>query len=477
MFTKRFRVWYIIVAVVIVALATACWWLFFRSNTQQEEQTAYDMLRKGQQEFNVNHVPEAFYNLQQAHGAFKKQDNQDALFECTVYLVMLYDQIGRRDTAYTMLRHLHYRDVAPYSFYSSQYYLRMMAYYYLTLVKDYDKAEEYNQRAINFSKLRYPNDSNMVFMDMANQAELCIYKKDLKKSMQLIEEVERRAPKEHSIINSQLYRSKGMISEIQGNPDTAYQYYSTAVHYAKKAQAFDNLKAALQSMLAIDSARTDFLNYVNHRHALDSLTTVLEGDQVHYKIAVMQEQYKMDMLLRAKENSDMRHNLILNFMAITIVALIVILLLVIKNLKAKRRMVILERQRGDAETARQQAEKELLNLKMEKKQQQLNEIKKENVVMGLQIASKSDEIGNLSSFERSVKELDPDFLKRLNKHYPQLSQNDVRLISFIRMGMNSQEIASLFNITVESLHKTRYRLRKKMQLKQGEDLDATIKML
>ena len=114
---------------------------------------------------------------------------------------------------------------------------------------------------------------------------------------------------------------------------------------------------------------------------------------------------------------------------------------------------------------------------MEKKQQQLNEIKKENVVMGLQIASKSDEMGNLSSFERSVKELDPDFLERLNKHYPQLSQNDVRLISFIRMGMNSQEIASLLNITVESLHKTRYRLRKKMQLKQGEELDTTIKML
>lgn len=474
---RIFRTWYIISAFVIAVLAAAGWWLSSRSGTQQEEHTAYQMLRKGQREFNINHVPEAFYNLQQAHGIFKKLDNQDALFECTVYLVMIYDQIGRRDTAYTMLRHLRYRDVEPYRFYSSQYYLRMMAYYLLTIDKNYNKAEEYNQRAINFSRLRYPNDSAMVSMDMANQAELCIYKNNLKKSMQFIEEVERIAPKEHSIINSQLYRSKGMISELQGNPDTAYQYYATAAHYAKKAQAFDNLKAALQSMLSIDSARTDFVNYVTHRRTLDSLTTALEGDQVFYKIAVMQEQYKMDTLLRAKENSDMRHNLILGFMAITIVALIIILLLVIKNLKAKRRMVVLEHQRRDADTARQQAEKELLHLKMEKKQQQLNEVKKENVVMGLQIASKSDEMGNLSSFERSVKELDPDFLERLNKHYPQLSQNDVRLISFIRMGMNSQEIASLLNITVESLHKTRYRLRKKMQLKQGEELDTTIKML
>ena len=435
------------------------------------------MLRKGQKDFNTNHVPEAFYNLQQAQGIFKKLKNEDALFECEVYLVMIYDQIGQRDKAYAMLRQMRYRDVQPYRYYSSQYYLRMMAYYYITIEKNYDKAEEYNQRVINFSKLHYPNDSVMALMDIANQAELYIYKKDVKKARQLTDVVEKSAPKKHNIINSQLYRNKGAIYEMLGKPDSAYQCYATAARHAEKAQVFDNLKAALQSMLAIDSARTDFRNYVTHRRTLDSLTTALEGDQIYYKIAVMQEQYKMDRFLQAKENSDMRHNLILGIMGVTIVALIVILMLVMKTLKAKRRMETLERQRRDAEAARQQAEKELLHLKMEKKQQQLDEVKKENVAMGLQIASKSDEMGNLSSFERSVKELDPDYLERLNRQFPQLSQNDVRLISFIRMGMNSQEIASLLNITVESLHKTRYRLRKKMNLKQGEELDTIIKTL
>lgn len=63
-----------------------------------------------------------------------------------------------------------------------------------------------------------------------------------------------------------------------------------------------------------------------------------------------------------------------------------------------------------------------------------------------------------------------DFISRLKEAYPVLSYTDVKLAVYIRMNLLTKEIAPLLNISERGLESARYRLRKKLNLKNTERL-------
>lgn len=62
------------------------------------------------------------------------------------------------------------------------------------------------------------------------------------------------------------------------------------------------------------------------------------------------------------------------------------------------------------------------------------------------------------------------FFKSLKDRYPQLTPNDLRLCSYLRMNFNTKEIAQLLNMSTRSVEISRHRLRKKLRLSQDENL-------
>ena len=62
------------------------------------------------------------------------------------------------------------------------------------------------------------------------------------------------------------------------------------------------------------------------------------------------------------------------------------------------------------------------------------------------------------------------FLLKLKKQFPNLTPNDYKLCAFLRMNLNSKEIASLMNVTIRGVEASRYRLRKKLQLPSERNL-------
>jgi ligand-binding sensor domain-containing protein/DNA-binding CsgD family transcriptional regulator len=62
------------------------------------------------------------------------------------------------------------------------------------------------------------------------------------------------------------------------------------------------------------------------------------------------------------------------------------------------------------------------------------------------------------------------FFKELKERYPNLTSNDLRLCSYLRLNFNSKEIAQLLNISTRSVEISRHRLRKKLKLKNNENL-------
>jgi hypothetical protein len=75
-----------------------------------------------------------------------------------------------------------------------------------------------------------------------------------------------------------------------------------------------------------------------------------------------------------------------------------------------------------------------------------------------------------NTFEIQMDELHQEFFRKLKEHFPSLSNNDLRLCAYLKIGLNSKEIAEILNIQPSSSYISRSRLRKKLNLKAEEDL-------
>ncbi|RPD96475.1 LuxR family transcriptional regulator [Aureibaculum marinum] len=73
-------------------------------------------------------------------------------------------------------------------------------------------------------------------------------------------------------------------------------------------------------------------------------------------------------------------------------------------------------------------------------------------------------------FKDAFNSADKDFLKRAKSLYPNLTHNDLKFCAYLRLNLSSKEIAPLLNISVKSVEVRRYRLRKKMKLKHNVNL-------
>jgi DNA-binding CsgD family transcriptional regulator len=62
------------------------------------------------------------------------------------------------------------------------------------------------------------------------------------------------------------------------------------------------------------------------------------------------------------------------------------------------------------------------------------------------------------------------FVSDLKIKHADLSANELKLCTFLRMNLSSKEIALLLNITVRGVEISRYRLRKKLKLTKEVNL-------
>lgn len=159
----------------------------------------------------------------------------------------------------------------------------------------------------------------------------------------------------------------------------------------------------------------------------------------------------------------------------------------------------------------QQKEQELLRLKEEKMQSELQHVNNLLAASTMNLVVKNEFIESIKeelkelkqkgknpetkrALEKMVKEIDivlrlqedweqfeyhfdqvhGDFLSRLRNEYPDLSPNEQKLCTFLRLNLNTKEIANLLSISLRGVEVARYRLRKKLRLEKGENLSKFI---
>ena len=77
-------------------------------------------------------------------------------------------------------------------------------------------------------------------------------------------------------------------------------------------------------------------------------------------------------------------------------------------------------------------------------------------------------------FQLNFDQIHQQFSKKIHDLHPQLTANDIRLCCLIKINMTNREIASIQNISVPGIEKSKYRLKKKLQLPKSADLNQYI---
>jgi tetratricopeptide (TPR) repeat protein/DNA-binding CsgD family transcriptional regulator len=81
---------------------------------------------------------------------------------------------------------------------------------------------------------------------------------------------------------------------------------------------------------------------------------------------------------------------------------------------------------------------------------------------------------NWNEFETRFVSINKKFYTKLTKKFPDLTSNDQRLCALVKLNFSSKEIAKLLNMSNESVHTTRSRLRKKLNLSREVNLKQFI---
>ena len=73
-------------------------------------------------------------------------------------------------------------------------------------------------------------------------------------------------------------------------------------------------------------------------------------------------------------------------------------------------------------------------------------------------------------FETNLNQINDEFVISLAQKYPKLTPKDIKLCIYLKMNLSSKEIAPIMNISFRGVELHRYRLRKKFNLNQEDNL-------
>jgi CheY-like chemotaxis protein/DNA-binding CsgD family transcriptional regulator len=112
---------------------------------------------------------------------------------------------------------------------------------------------------------------------------------------------------------------------------------------------------------------------------------------------------------------------------------------------------------------------------------QIIELKKENSGISginqlfLLIKSYDESEEDRKLFEEHFQELHNGFFEKLEKLSTELTASEKRFAAYLKIGLSSQDIVKILNITMEGIKKNRYRIRKKLRLDRSEKLEDFIR--
>ncbi len=165
---------------------------------------------------------------------------------------------------------------------------------------------------------------------------------------------------------------------------------------------------------------------------------------------------------------------VFSILFISALALCIILYITIPYFIRKRRVDRIKSRNKRKSLKYNLLERKKTELKLSNQEDNIQKLKTDISDYLYQIMQSDSNKPNLVPFYSNFEKIYPNFSHSLQKSYPNISANELKLCALIRLNLSSKEIGQLLNITQDSVNKARYRLRKKLGLKSKEDIFTTL---
>lgn len=381
------------------------------------------------------------------------------------------------------------------------------------LVPDNKKAEENFKAALAIN--RQLKAKKLV---AANLNNLCLYEGNTQEKIAMLLEA--------IAINDSL----GAVWSLGENYNNLGTQYFYAKQYPKALEALKSAKRYAQQINAKEliSDNYRYTSWVyeaqkNYQEAYTNLLNFYNTEQVllakdkmrQIELNIIQKRmHTQEQKMTVKEEFFQIKNLQMwRFIAILSgIAILFISLYVIFHFRQLKRIQALETTKK-----LDKQEKELIALKLQraedetyKAQQELNYNREELTNFAFFIRSRNDLLANIQSMikegyklsnadaerylrnintyisqfnaqntetELLIDKVNAQFIDKLSQLHPDLSKNEQRLASLLRIGLSTKEIASVKDSTPKTVNMARYRLRKHLSLETDESLTEYMKSI
>jgi tetratricopeptide (TPR) repeat protein len=394
-------------------------------------------------------------------------------------------------------------------------------------INKFDKSLKYFDRAIDIYK-KDGNDKRLTaVLNSQGEVYMSIgeYLKAYTNFVKCLNYAKKIDDKEGIIIAS---KSLGNYFHMKDDNKTSLKYYNKGLEYAKTINAKEHIMDFYEGIGEIYYVNKDYENAVDNIILKEIYEDSIYNENTQKQLSELEIKYESEkkekeiLLLQAKSVINKKQKVILIGVAIAllIVGVLFIWLFVIKSTSLKRKTLLYEKEKQVAklevekkELAAREAEAESHRLEEEMKaNEEINYLKQEKykeeikhkyrelststllVVNKNGILSKIKEDlekasgqsvgiinktikeiikeieGNINAdndwdtFKKHFEGVHAGFFERLIKTFPDITHNDLRLCAYMRINLNTKEIAQMLSISPTSVNQRRYRLRKKINL-------------
>ncbi|WP_160162371.1 helix-turn-helix transcriptional regulator [Ochrovirga pacifica] len=196
--------------------------------------------------------------------------------------------------------------------------------------------------------------------------------------------------------------------------------------------------------------------------------------------------------LASLENEQSINKLKLIILFVVMIFSILVTIVFIRNLRLKHqneKSIIKEKQKATLEkqkeiievknkeltsSALQLIEKDEFIKKLEKKLTDGDEKTDLKTIRNMVKSINNNPANNWQEFEARFIDINQGFFEKLKEQFPNLGPTDLKVCSLIKLNFSSKEMASLLGISIESVHTSRYRIRKKLGLNRSDNLSDFI---
>ncbi|MDI9257182.1 hypothetical protein [Flavobacterium sedimenticola] len=217
---------------------------------------------------------------------------------------------------------------------------------------------------------------------------------------------------------------------------------------------------------------------------------IVKSLEVQFEVS--EKNRKLELISKEQQVSKLT-----NYLLITLLGLLILIFSILyfflkrinkrdkQLLKTKEELVLLmeeqkrlKEQQFQNDIEHKESQLSAITIQMIEKNEILDEIKN---IIGKKVPNAEAELKKLVSkytiqennwrdFEYYFESVNKNFYTRLKQKYPDISANDLKICALIKLNLSIKEMASILNISPDSVKTARHRLRKKLQLTTEENL-------